>query len=88
MSPFGPTLPTLASRQVGSYLGYTSRHANVVATAAPDLSRTTRAHTPPEVCRSLSSCTTATKRSERGGRRLHGDRAAWVQLALFGSTPR
>jgi hypothetical protein len=33
-SVVGPTLPTRALRQVGSYQGYTGRPANVVATAA------------------------------------------------------
>jgi hypothetical protein len=36
MSAFGPTLPTWALQQVGSYLGYTGRDANVVAKAAHD----------------------------------------------------
>jgi hypothetical protein len=35
-STFGPTLPTLALQQVGSYLGYTGRAANVIAKAALD----------------------------------------------------
>ena len=34
MTGIGPTLPTRVLRQVGSYLGYTGRPANVVATAA------------------------------------------------------
>jgi hypothetical protein len=33
---FGPTRPTWALRQVGSYLGYTGRDADVVAKAAHD----------------------------------------------------
>jgi len=33
-------LPTRALQQVGSYLGYTGREADVVATAAYDPSRT------------------------------------------------
>src|SRR5258708_17724127 len=33
---FGPTLPTWALQQVGSYLGYTGRAANVFATGALD----------------------------------------------------
>ena len=32
---YGPGLPTLALRQVGSYLGYTDRDANLLAEAAP-----------------------------------------------------
>jgi len=35
-----PTLPTFAAQEVGSYLGYTGRAANVVATAARDPIRT------------------------------------------------
>ena len=35
-SGFGPTLPSLAMQQVGSYLGYTGRDANVVVKAARD----------------------------------------------------
>jgi hypothetical protein len=34
MSPPGPGLPTLGLAQVGSYLGYTGRAANVAAMAA------------------------------------------------------
>jgi len=36
MSGSGPTLPTWALQQVGSYLGYTGRDANVVAKATLD----------------------------------------------------
>src|SRR5260370_24512211 len=36
MAAIGPTLPTWAPRQVGSYLGYTGRNANIVAEAALD----------------------------------------------------
>jgi hypothetical protein len=36
MSESGPTLPTWALQQVGSYLGSSGRDANVVATAARD----------------------------------------------------
>ena len=36
MAALGPTLPTWALQQVGSYLGYTGRDPNVVAKAAPD----------------------------------------------------
>jgi len=36
---FGPTLPTLALQQVGSYLRYTGRDANIVAEAALDPKR-------------------------------------------------
>jgi len=32
----GPTLPAWAVEQLGGYLGYTGRDANVVATAACD----------------------------------------------------
>jgi hypothetical protein len=38
-SEFGPRLPTWALQQVGSYLGYTGRDANVVAEAALDPNR-------------------------------------------------
>src|SRR5258707_14574923 len=38
----GPTLPTWALQQVGSYPGYTGRDANVVATAALDPLRKSR----------------------------------------------
>jgi hypothetical protein len=34
MAGNGPTLPSLAMQQVGSYLGYTGRDANVVVKAA------------------------------------------------------
>jgi len=34
MASFGPGLPTSAVAQVGSYLGYTGRGANLVLTAA------------------------------------------------------
>jgi hypothetical protein len=34
MSPCGPTLPTWALQQVGSYLGYTGRAADTLATVA------------------------------------------------------
>jgi hypothetical protein len=36
MSQSGPSLPTLPVPQVGSYLGWTGRDANVVAKAAFD----------------------------------------------------
>jgi hypothetical protein len=36
----GPILPTLALQQVGSYLKYTDRDANIVATAARDAYQT------------------------------------------------
>jgi hypothetical protein len=36
MSGHGPTLPTWAMQQVGGYLGYTGRAANVIAKAALD----------------------------------------------------
>ena len=36
MSGIGPTQPTWAVQQVGSYLGYTGRGASVVAKAAFD----------------------------------------------------
>jgi hypothetical protein len=36
MTGCGPTLPTWALQQVGSYLGYTGRDPNVVAKAALD----------------------------------------------------
>ena len=39
MAGNGPTLPSLAMQQVGSYLGYTGRDANVVAEAAFDPQR-------------------------------------------------
>jgi hypothetical protein len=39
MSLAGPLLPTWAARQVGSYLGYTGRAANVIARAALDPER-------------------------------------------------
>src|SRR6266481_8105677 len=42
MSVIGPTLPTWALQQVGSYLGYTGRDANVVAKAALDPFRRSR----------------------------------------------
>jgi hypothetical protein len=35
-SGFGPTLPTWALQQVGSYLGYTGPHAYIVVKAAID----------------------------------------------------
>ena len=35
-STHGPTLPTWALQQVGSYLGYTGRDPNLVAKAARD----------------------------------------------------
>jgi hypothetical protein len=38
-SAIGPGLPTCALQQVGSYLGYTGRAANIVAEAAPDPKR-------------------------------------------------
>jgi hypothetical protein len=34
LAAYGPTLPTLAVRQVGSYPTYTGRDANIVAEAA------------------------------------------------------
>ncbi len=36
MAGFGPTLPTWATRQVGSYLGYTGRDADVSVKEAHD----------------------------------------------------
>jgi hypothetical protein len=39
-SVHGPILPTWALQQVGSYLGYTGRDGNIVATAAHDPNRT------------------------------------------------
>jgi len=39
-SGIGPTLPTLASQQVGGYLKYGGRGAEVIAKAAPDPLRT------------------------------------------------
>src|SRR5712692_10047860 len=42
MSGCGPTLPTWAPQQVGSYLGYTGRDPNVVAKAALDPFRKSR----------------------------------------------
>jgi hypothetical protein len=39
-STHGPTLPTWAMQQVGGYLGYTGRTANVVAKAAREPERT------------------------------------------------
>ena len=43
MGQLGPTLTTQAAQQIGSYLGYTGRDANVVATVAPDSQRELRA---------------------------------------------
>jgi len=40
MSGPGPTLPTWALQQVGGYLRYTGRAANIVAEAARDPERT------------------------------------------------
>jgi hypothetical protein len=42
MSADGPTPPTWAIQQVGGYLGYTGRRANVFAKAAHDPSRNSR----------------------------------------------
>jgi aminoglycoside phosphotransferase (APT) family kinase protein len=39
----GPGLPTCATKQVGSYLGYTDRDAEALATGAPDPQQTPRA---------------------------------------------
>jgi len=36
LSPLGPTPPTCAVQQVGSYLGYGGRGANAFGKAAPD----------------------------------------------------
>jgi len=44
MSANGPTLPTWAVPQVGSYLGYTGRDANVVTKAARDPFETVAIH--------------------------------------------
>jgi hypothetical protein len=44
-SESGPRLTGWTTRQVGSYLGYTGRAANVAATAAPDPERTSPAST-------------------------------------------
>jgi hypothetical protein len=44
MSVSGPRLPTWAMQQVGSYLGYTGRDANVSAEAALDPCRKSRGH--------------------------------------------
>jgi Activator of Hsp90 ATPase homolog 1-like protein len=43
MSPCGPSLPTWTVQQVGSYLRYTGRDANVVQTAARDPERSSPA---------------------------------------------
>ena len=44
MSLAGPTLPTWTVPQVGSYLRYTGRDANVVQTAARDPQRKSSVH--------------------------------------------
>jgi hypothetical protein len=43
MSESGPRLPTLAVQQVGSYLGYTGRDADILGEAALDPKRTSDA---------------------------------------------
>jgi hypothetical protein len=46
----GPTMPTLAVQQVGRYLGYTGRDANVLGEAVPDPKATCGAEASAHAC--------------------------------------